>query len=168
KYNIRGEVLMFEWSDLMTAFWAFFLILPLVSFIHQFGHWTMAKMMGGTSNLVIGRGKTILRVGPISFKRIYIADSSCTYKGLKINNKLGHILVHLGGVIFNLGSMLVLNLLIMINIIPETTYFYQFGYFSVYYVFFALLPIKYSEKHVSDGLAVYEILKNFDPKDVTD
>ena len=47
---------MFEWSDFTTAFWAFFLILPIVSFIHQLGHWTMAKMLGGTSDFVIGKG----------------------------------------------------------------------------------------------------------------
>ena len=31
---------MFEWSDFTTAFWAFFLILPIVSFIHQLGELT--------------------------------------------------------------------------------------------------------------------------------
>ncbi|MDQ0270913.1 hypothetical protein [Cytobacillus purgationiresistens] len=157
---------MFNWDDLITAFWAFFLILPLVSLIHQLGHWTMAKIMGGDSHLVIGSGKTFLTIGPISVKRIYIADSSCTYKGLKINNKLSHILVNSGGIIFNLSSMLILDLLIIFNIIPETTYFYQFGYFSVYYIFFALLPIQYSDNHVSDGLAIYKILRNIDPKDI--
>ncbi|GAF64650.1 hypothetical protein BTS2_1543 [Bacillus sp. TS-2] len=159
---------MFEWSDLITAFWAFFLILPLVSLIHQLGHWSMAKLFGGTSNLVIGRGKTIFTIGSISIKRIYIADSSCSYRGLKTNHKIAHILVHAGGITFNIGTMIVLNVMISINILPETTYFYQFGYFSVYYAFFALLPIKYSEKHVSDGLAIFEILRNLDIKDVTD
>ncbi|MFS0592792.1 hypothetical protein AB1L05_14480 [Cytobacillus horneckiae] len=159
---------MFEWNDLITAFWAFFLILPIVSLIHQLGHWTMAKVLGGDSNLVIGRGKTLVTFGPITIKRIYIADSSCSYKGLKINNKLAHILVHSGGIIFNLSTMLILNLFISMNIIPETSYFYQFGYFSAYYVFFALLPIKYNDEHVSDGLAIYEIFRDIDPKDVFD
>lgn len=159
---------MFKWDDLGTAFWAFFLILPLVSFIHQFGHWAMAKLFGGVSNFIIGRGKNIITIGPVTINRIYFADSRCTYKKLKYNNRIAHIFVHAGGVIFNLGSMLLLNLLIHFTSLPESIYFYQFGYFSIYYAFFALLPIKYSDKHVSDGLAILEILRKQDPKDVID
>ncbi|KMK75212.1 membrane protein [Alkalihalobacillus pseudalcaliphilus] len=159
---------MFEWSDFTTAFWAFFLILPIVSFIHQLGHWTMAKMLGGTSDFVIGKGRKLFKIGPMTFKTIYFADSSCSYKGLKKNSKLSHILVHSGGFIFNISSTLLLNGVIIMGFLPETAFFYQFGYFSMYYVFFALLPIKYSDTHVSDGLAIYEIIRNFEPKDVTD
>ncbi len=52
--------------------------------------------------------------------------------------------------------------------LPERQIFYQFGSFSIYYGFFALLPIAYREKQASDGQSILNILRCRVPNDVFD
>ena len=148
---------MFEWNDLITAFWAFFVLLPLVSLIHQLGHYLMALLFGGRSEIILGRGKLLFKLGTIQVNRYYFLDSYCHYESLKKNTRLTHILVHAGGVLLNLISILLVNLFIIIGWLPEAQFFYQFGYFTIYYMFFSLFPVQYSEKHASDGKQIINI-----------
>ena len=67
--------MMFEWNDLITAFWAFFVLLPLVSLIHQLGHYLMALLFGGRSEIILGRGKLLFKLGTIQVNRYYFLDS---------------------------------------------------------------------------------------------
>ncbi|WP_284139385.1 MULTISPECIES: hypothetical protein [unclassified Virgibacillus] len=160
---------MFAWDDFYTAFWAFFVLLPLVTLIHQLGHYLMALLFGGNSELVVGRGKTLFEIGTsIKVRAFYFLDSACHYESLKIDNRLTHILVHAGGILLNLISVIIVNSLIMIGWLPELQFFYQFGYFSVYYIFFALFPVQYSETHASDGKQIINIFKKYEPSDIFD
>ncbi|MCI3987191.1 hypothetical protein MMJ63_20645, partial [Bacillus vallismortis] len=68
-------------------------------------------------------------------------------------------LVYAGGSLFILRSIFAVNLLIIHSVLKPNVFFYQFVYFSTYYVFFALLPVRYSEKMSSDGLAIYKVLR---------
>lgn len=54
------------------------------------------------------------------------------------------------------------------DILPEHQFFYQFAYFSVYYVFFALLPVQYADHHPSDGQAIVNIIRHGEPCDIID
>lgn len=47
----------------------------------------------------------------------------------------------------------------MKDVLEPNLFFYQFVYFSTYYVFFALLPVQYGDNKLSDGLAVYKVLR---------
>ncbi|EPE63249.1 putative membrane ywmF domain protein [Exiguobacterium sp. S17] len=38
---------MFDWTDLDKFIISFFIILPIVTIIHQFGHFFFAKIFGG-------------------------------------------------------------------------------------------------------------------------
>ena len=163
-----GVEMMFEWSDFITAFWAFFVLLPLVALIHQLGHYLMARLFGGRSEIILGRGKLLFKLGTIKINRFYFLDSYCHYKSLKINNRWSNILVHAGGILLNLLSIILVNLSIIIGWLPETQFFYQFGYFTIYYMFFSLFPIQYSEKHASDGKQIINILQNYPPSNTFD
>jgi len=150
---------MFQLQDMWTFFWSFLIVFPTVSFIHQIGHSFFAVLFGGRASFSLGRGKKLFCIGPISVHRIYFLDSFCEYTPLKWNNRFTHILVHLGGVIFNIGSILLINLLIVTDVIGPDAFFYQYAYFSVYFAAFSLLPVSFGDDRFSDGYAVYRILR---------
>ncbi|TFD98397.1 hypothetical protein [Jeotgalibacillus sp. R-1-5s-1] len=150
---------MFQLKDMWTFLWSFLIVFPTVSLIHQLGHAFFAKIFGGTCTFALGRGKKLFCIGPISVHTIYFLDSFCKYTDLKTSNRLTHCLVHLGGVIFNLGSILLINVLIMQDIIKPDVFYYQYAYFSVYFAAFSLLPVNFGNGKYSDGYAAYRILK---------
>lgn len=156
--SVRGN-LMFGFNDMVKFLWSFLIVLPLVSIIHVSGHSFMAFIFGGKGSLDIGMGKTLLKIGLIRIRTIYFMDSFCRYGELKIDNRFSHALVYAGGCLFNLLTIFTVNLLILHSVLKPNVFFYQFVYFSTYYVFFALLPVRYSEKKSSDGLAIYKVLR---------
>lgn len=159
---------MFTLKDIPTFFWSFFLVLPLVSIIHQLGHTFFVVIFGGKGSFDLGRGRILFRIGFFKFRKLYFLDSFCDYRDLKIDNKLTHALVYLGGTFFNLLTVIITNTLIAQEILPPTLFFYQFAYFSVYFVFFALLPVHYGKGHPSDGMALIELIKYGTKNDLID
>lgn len=145
---------MFSLSDLDTFAWAFFVILPIVSLIHATGHHFFVWLFGGKGDLIVGKGNEIFGIGPIHIHLFYFIDATCYYKGIEEKKRWQQILIHGGGSLFNLLSVLVINLLIMQEVLPRSSFFYQFAYFSLYYIFFALLPFDYGENAPSDGKAI--------------
>jgi hypothetical protein len=156
--SVRGNS-MFGFDDMVKFLWSFLIVLPLVSIIHVAGHSFMAFIFGGKGSLDIGMGKKLFRIGPIQVRTIYFMDSFCRYGELKIDNRFTHALVYAGGCLFNLITIFAVNLLIIHSVLKPNVFFYQFVYFSTYYVFFALLPVRYSENKSSDGLALYKVLR---------
>lgn len=159
---------LFTLSDMWTFCWSFFVILPIVAILHQLGHIVVAWMFGAKVSFALGRGKKVLKVGVVEIRRIYFLDAFCHYEEMRKNNRLSHILVYLGGSLCNLLSVLILNSMIANDFLPEHQFFYQFAYFSVYYVFFALLPVQYADHHPSDGQAIVNIIRHGEPCDIID
>ncbi|PPA70690.1 hypothetical protein [Jeotgalibacillus proteolyticus] len=150
---------MFQTDDLWTFLWSFLIVFPTVSFVHQLGHSFFAVLFGGNASFSLGRGRKLFCIGPISVHRIYFLDSFCKYSPLKWNNRFTHTVVHLGGVIFNVGSILLINSLITVDLLDPHVFFYQYAYFSVYFAAFSLLPVSFGDNRYSDGMAVYRILR---------
>nr|QRZ17950.1 hypothetical protein JUJ52_19850 [Virgibacillus sp. AGTR] len=46
-----------------------------MSFIHQLGHYTMARIFIGRSVLILGRGKELFKYRSIRVNRIYFLDA---------------------------------------------------------------------------------------------
>ncbi|MGE6629776.1 site-2 protease family protein [Bacillus sp. NPDC077027] len=159
---------MFTLSDMWTFCWSFFLILPLVAILHQLGHIFVARIFGAKVSFAIGRGKRLVTLGVVEIRRIYFLDAFCHYEEMRKNSRFTHILVYLGGSFLNMMSVLLLNTLIANDFLPEHPFFYQFAYFSIYYVFFALLPVQFSENHPSDGQAIINIIRHGEPCDIID
>ncbi|KIL51980.1 membrane protein [Jeotgalibacillus soli] len=150
---------MFQLSDMWTFFWSFLIVFPIVSIVHQVGHSFFAVLFGGNASFSIGRGKKLFSIGPVSLHRIYFLDSFCKYSPLKWNNRLTHALVHLGGVLFNLGSVFLINALIMLDVVEPHIFYYQYAYFSIYFAAFSLLPVDYGEGKYSDGMSAYRTIR---------
>ncbi|HEY4551976.1 MAG TPA: hypothetical protein VIG80_02165 [Bacillaceae bacterium] len=159
---------MFTLKDMGTFLWAMFLTLPLVALIHSAGHLFFAKLFGGKIRLILGRGKPLVHWPAFEIRLLYFVDSRCHYGKLRVDNRLTHCLVHAGGILFNVMSILAVNIAIYAGYLPKHLFFYQFVYFSVYYIFFALMPIQYGEGHYSDGLSILYIIKRKKPADIVD
>ncbi|TFE02087.1 hypothetical protein [Jeotgalibacillus salarius] len=150
---------MFQLKDIWTFLWSFMLVFPTTSLVHQLGHSFFAKIFGGSAEFSLGRGRRLFKFGKVSVHAIYFLDSFCKYTKLKYSNRFTNTLVHLGGVIFNIGSILLINLLIIQDIIGPDIFFYQYAYFSLYFAAFSLLPVNFGGGKYSDGYAAFRILK---------
>lgn len=150
---------MFGLTDFFGFLLALLILYPLVTFIHELGHAFFAWIFGGEFNLSLGRGKKVLHIGPFNLHRMYFLDAFCNYSKLKWNNRLTHLFVHAGGVLFNLGSVFVLNLLIHKGYIEPHDLFVQYSYFSVWLATFSLIPVDYGDGNYSDGLSIYRIIR---------
>ncbi|CAG9621272.1 hypothetical protein [Sutcliffiella rhizosphaerae] len=152
---------MFGFNDLWKFFLSFFLVLPLVTILHQLGHFFFAKLFGGTVNIHIGTGNILFKVGSFKIRKLYFYDGWCEYINVsRGTRKIEKIFVYLGGSIFNISSILLLNGLITREILEPNIFIYQFTYFSFYFVFFSLFPMNHLNGCPSDGMAVLNIITN--------
>lgn len=153
---------MFGFEDMSRFFFSLFLVLPLVTIIHQSGHLFFAKLFGCDVDIQIGIGKMLCKIGPFYIRKLYFFDGWIKYKGLhqKKNGKMQRILVYLGGSIFNITAIILINSFIIQDILNPNIMLYQFVYFSVYYVFFSLFPAEYLNGNPTDGQAVLNIIFN--------
>jgi Zn-dependent protease len=151
---------LFTLNDMWIFFLAFFLTLPLVTLIHEAGHVLTARMFGAKINFTLGTGKTLFKIGPMEVKRLYFMEGWCQYGKLKYDRKWAHIVIYLSGSLSNFAVILLVNYLIYQGTLPAHIFFYQFVYFSVYFIFFSLFPFKTGNGQPSDGMAVYEVIKN--------
>jgi len=153
---------MFGFEDMWKFFLSLFLVLPLVTIIHQSGHLFFAKLFSCKVDIHIGTGKMLCKIGPFCIRKFYFIDGWCEYKELhhKKNGKVKRILIFLGGSIFNITTIILVNSLILQEFLKPSILLYQFVYFSVYYVFFSLFPTQYVNGCPSDGKAVLNIIIN--------
>lgn len=142
-----------------TFVWAFFITLPLTLFIHASGHAFFAFLFGGKTTLTIGRGGRLIKLKGIEIRKLYFIDAACYCEKIRRDRRWKHALIYAGGSIFNLLSILIINGLIYSEVLQAHLFFYQFVYFSVYLMFFAIIPIDYGENNPSDGKAIYDVLR---------
>ncbi|MFB8734867.1 hypothetical protein ACEQPO_16115 [Bacillus sp. SL00103] len=81
---------------------------------------------------------------------------------------MSHILVYLGGSLCNLLSVLILNTMIANDFLPEHQFFYQFAYFSVYYVFLHFCQSSMQIIIRVMGEAIVNIIRHGEPCDIID
>ena len=152
---------MFGINDIPKFFLAFFLVLPAISLLHEAGHVFFAWLMGAKKVRVsIGTGDVIFSIGMLEIRKYYFWYGLCTFENLKRNQRLSNILIFFGGALFNsLGAIAVIAL-IENKVLEPNIITYQFTYFSLYYVFFALLPMPYPDGNYSDGKVILDLIRN--------
>jgi len=150
---------LFTLSDLPMFFINFFFILPIVTLVHEAGHVWVARLFGGKIHFCIGTGKTIFNIGKLEVKKKYFMEGWCQYEDLTYNKTWAHVSIYLAGSIFNMIVILMINYLIFADILPQALFFYQYSYFSVYFIFFSLFPYRDDDGKPSDGLAVYDVIR---------
>lgn len=151
---------MFGISDLPKFFLAFFLVMPLISILHEGGHVFFAWLMGGKNIKVsVGTGKPIFNWGMIEIRKYYFWYGLCTFENLRFNRRWSNILIFFGGSLFNILGVLAVMILVEQELMETNMFTYQFTYFSLYYIFFALLPMPYPDGNYSDGKVILDLLR---------
>lgn len=151
---------MFGIQDILKFLLGFFLIFPTVILIHLLGHITFAAIFGAKGiRVTLGSGKKLFSVWRIEIHQFYFWSGDCEFEYVLFDNRFSKSIILLGGTIFNLLSMLTLNLLIWSDLFEPSMIAYQFVYFSFYYLFFAVLPMDYPGGAHSDGKAIYRLWK---------
>ncbi len=152
---------MFGINDIPKFLLAFFLVLPLISILHEAGHVFFARLMGAKKiRVVVGSGKPVFKRGILEIRQFYFWYGFCTFENIERKEKLANILIFSGGALFNLLSTIAVILLVENDILEAGMLTYQFTYFSMYYAFFALLPMLYPGGNYSDGKMILELIKN--------
>jgi hypothetical protein len=110
----------------------------MVTILHEFGHFFFAKLFGGRVIVHIGTGNVLFKIGSIRIRKLYFYDGWCEYVSVSRGaRKVEKVLVYLGGSLFNIISILVLNGLIMKE-----------------------FPINHLNGCPSDGMAALNVLTN--------
>jgi hypothetical protein len=152
---------MFGINDIPKFFLAFFLVLPIVSFVHEAGHVFFAWLMGGKNiKVTIGSGDVLFRLGIVEVRKYYFWYGLCTFDNLKRNQRFANMLIFSGGALFNAIAAGVVIYLVEHEALEAGIFTYQFTYFSLYYVFFALLPMPYPDGNDSDGKVILDLIRN--------
>lgn len=152
---------MFGVNDIPKFFLAFFLVLPVISFLHEAGHVFFAWLMGGRNiKVTIGSGDVLFRAGMLEVRKYYFWYGLCTFDNLKRNKRLSNILIFSGGALFNAMAAVAVVYFIEHNMLEPGMLTYQFTYFSLYYIFFALLPMPYPDGSYSDGKVIFDLIRN--------
>jgi Zn-dependent protease len=133
----------------------------MVTVIHELGHYFFAKLFGGKVIVHIGTGNILFNLGSVRIRKLYFYDGWCEYISLsRKSSKMDKVLVYLGGSLFNIASILILNGLIIKGILVPNIFIYQFTYFSFYFIFFSLFPINHLNGCPSDGMAAINVITN--------
>lgn len=159
--QIFKKLSLFGINDIPKFLLGFFIVLPVISILHELGHVMFAWLMGGKNIKVsIGSGKPILKLGMLEIRKYYFWYGLCTFDNLRKRERLSNILIFSGGVLFNILGIAVVSMLVNSNVLEANLFTYQFTYFSWYYVIFALLPMPYPDGNYSDGKIIYDLIKN--------
>jgi len=76
---------MFGLLDFLYITMAVFIILPLVSVIHEFGHLFFAYLFKAENQtLDVGCGKPLFQIGRIQFRKYYFSIVGVSLSGLEI------------------------------------------------------------------------------------
>lgn len=152
---------MFGVNDIPKFFLAFFLVLPIISLLHEGGHVFFAWLMGGKNiKVTIGSGDVLFRAGMLEVRKYYFWYGLCTFDNLRRNHRIANILIFSGGALFNALAAVAVIALIENNLLEPNMVTYQFTYFSLYYIFFALLPMPYPDGSYSDGKIILDLIRN--------
>lgn len=151
---------MFGLSDIPKFLLAFFIVLPVISILHEAGHVFFAWLMGGKKiRVTVGTGKPVFTYGILEIRKFYFWYGVCTFENIERKNKFANILIFSGGSLFNLLGVIAVIMLVENELMETGMLTYQFTYFSLYYIFFALFPMPYPDGNYSDGKIILDLLR---------
>ncbi|WP_039043462.1 site-2 protease family protein [Sporosarcina sp. ZBG7A] len=141
---------------------ALFIFQPINVFIHENGHAFFVKIFGGNVfKIEIGIGEPLFNIGIIQVNKQFFMFGICRCEynptdPSSLNEKVKFSLIALGGIIFNLMTILILLAVKMNTTHNHFLDGYFFG-FTGFLIVSALIPLTYSTGFKSDGLMLLNI-----------
>ena len=147
----------------------FLVILPLIGLIHELGHAFFVKIFGGkVTKIQFGWfGKKICSIGIFEINQGYFLGARITHSDLKLKNKLTVIITLMGGIIFNIVSVVIIDRLAFlynphymnsISYDPVCIYIREFVKISISVIIVNALPVKFFKRN-TDGRQIYQMLR---------
>ncbi|WP_025783397.1 site-2 protease family protein [Sporosarcina sp. D27] len=144
---------------------ALFIFQPLNVFIHEHGHAFFVKIFGGkVYKIEIGIGDPLFKIGSLQVNKQFFMFGICRGEynspdSTLLIEKIKLSLIALGGIIFNLATIL---LLIVVKMYTSHHHFLD-GYFFSFtgvLILSAIIPVTYFTGYKSDGLVLFNTWKN--------
>lgn len=99
------------------------MILPIVTLIHLSGHIFFVTLFGGSEKkITIGSGKRLFSFWNIEVRRYYFWNGACEYKSLRHDTRVTNTKIFLGGSLFNLAGIFLVNTLISQGILDNSVF----------------------------------------------
>lgn len=143
--------------------------MPLIFLIHELGHAFFVKIFGGqVTKITLGLlGKRILSVGIFQVNLWYFLGGKAEHRNLKIGNKFARGIILIGGLIFNIVSIILINKLgslynpkFMYTMVNDLLFniMRAFVTYSIIIVIINALPIKLFSMN-TDGRQLYQLIR---------
>lgn len=140
---------------------AILIYFPINIFIHECGHAFFVKVFGGDiKNIHIGIGEPLFKRGNIIINKYFFMFGLAEFEStsLKINNKFTQFLIGIGGVLFNVISLVIVILIFNLYDPGHFLKGYYIG-FTSFLIFSALIPVTYPHGYDSDGKLIMKLFK---------
>ncbi len=145
--------------DFISLIISLFIILPVVSLVRELGYLFTSKIFGAKETKVtIGSGPVVCKLGVFEVRRYYFTYSWCSYKDLKKDSKLTHMIIYASPIISTLFMALIVNSLLVEGIL-EANFWHRFVFYAFYFVLFDAIPIYYPDGQPSNGRVVYDLIR---------
>lgn len=132
--------------------------MPFITLIHELGHIFFINIFNSNYEfLILGQGNLLFKYKKLIIKKFYFFYGS-TLWNIDNLSKIKQIIVLLGGILFNILFLFLINNLIDINLI--TYYIKPLRTFCIFSILMAVFPLKYPNGNLSDGYQIYKILKS--------
>lgn len=135
-------------------------VFPFIAFIHETGHAFFLKLFGGKVNeFSIGNGKIRWKKNNFNIRTAYFAGGRVVPNNIELMNTSQKSFFFLGGVIFNLISALILDMITGYEFGVFRHYLDSFIFVSYLNVFINLVPLTTTFGE-TDGKKLIELYKN--------
>ena len=95
---------MIDFIDIPKLFLAFFVVLPVVSLIHEFGHVLMAKLLGAKNvKIIIGSGKVLLNTKFLEIRKYYFYYGFCYFENISDESRWRNLSIYSGYQLIDCG-----------------------------------------------------------------
>ena len=135
------------------------LLCTLTGIIHELGHLFFVKVFGGkVTKFCIGFGRDIIKIGVIRIRIFFILGGSVHSKDWRKHTLFSKIFFIMGGILFNLITIITLKLLMGFTSTKIYYYLSILYEYNLYFIVFNLLPITVFNINL-DGKQLYELIR---------
>ena len=132
--------------------------MPFITLIHELGHIFFINIFNSNYKfLILGQGNLLFKYKKLIIKKFYFFYGS-TLWNIDNLSKVKQIIVLLGGILFNILFLFLINNLIDITLISY--YIKPLKTFCIFSILMSIFPLKYPNGNLSDGYQIYKILKS--------
>lgn len=152
---------MFGLKDLLGLAISCFIILPVVTFIREFGYLLISGLFGVKNpRLTIGSGPRLFKFWILDIRKYYHVYSWFSFDTIKKKSNFVYICIYAGPIFINIAVAVTINALLANGFLEESkTFWNRFVFYAFYFVLFDVIPMKTINGKPNNGMIIYELLR---------